>query len=99
MKPSEKEQEYIARMELEKKKRLEEAKRRRDEGRETEKPGEPVSLKCPKCGQNLFEYDYRGVKIDKCQGCEGIWLDAGELDQLNKLEAGALDKLFSIFRR
>lgn len=39
-------------------------------------------MKCPKCGHDLAEEDLEGVRLDRCTYCEGIYLDAGELDQL-----------------
>jgi uncharacterized protein len=37
---------------------------------------------CPKC-QNLMQtVDRRGVHIEQCQGCRGIFLDRGELEQI-----------------
>ena len=39
-------------------------------------------MKCPKCGDDLNELDVSGVKVDRCAGCEGIFLDRGELDML-----------------
>jgi uncharacterized protein len=42
----------------------------------------------------LREIDYRGIRIDKCFYCEGIWLDAGELEELSNLEKSTLTKLF-----
>ncbi|MGA2106401.1 MAG: zf-TFIIB domain-containing protein, partial [Syntrophorhabdales bacterium] len=54
-------------------------------------------MKCPKCGMELIEIDYKGLKIDECSACKGIWLDAGELAVVSKFEKGGLDKLFSIF--
>ena len=39
-------------------------------------------MRCPKCGFELEEILLRGVRIDKCFGCSGVWLDAGELDAL-----------------
>ena len=47
----------------------------------------------------LIEIDYRRIKIDKCSECEGIWLDAGELEAVSRLEKTGLDKLFSIFKK
>ncbi|MFB3884029.1 MAG: zf-TFIIB domain-containing protein [Thermodesulfobacteriota bacterium] len=37
-------------------------------------------------------YRYRSIKIYKCSGCEGVWLDAGELEGVSKLEKTGLDK-------
>lgn len=39
-------------------------------------------MKCPKCGHDLAEEELEGVRLDRCTFCEGIYLDAGELDQL-----------------
>ena len=98
-KPSEKEEEYFARMEFEKKKKQEEEKQKNLAEREKKKLKELHSMKCPKCGMELIEIDYQSIKIDKCSGCEGIWLDAGELETVSRLEKTGLDKLFSVFRK
>ncbi len=47
-------------------------------------------MKCPKCGHDMQEEELDGVLIDRCTFCEGIYLDAGELDALflNKTEEG-----------
>lgn len=39
-------------------------------------------MHCPKCGAELSEVVFRGVKVDKCFGCGGVYLDDGELEQL-----------------
>ena len=39
-------------------------------------------MKCPKCGHDLKEETLQDICIDRCTFCEGIFLDAGELDQL-----------------
>jgi hypothetical protein len=56
-------------------------------------------MRCPKCGMELIEIDYRGIKVDRCSECLGIWLDAGELESISKLEKTTLDKLFSVFKK
>lgn len=99
MKPSEKEAEFIARMEFEKRKKLEEDKHRKLKEEEKKKLKESHYMRCPKCGMELIEIDYKEIKVDKCSECEGIWLDAGELEAVSKLEKTGLDKLFSVFRR
>jgi ribosomal protein L37AE/L43A len=55
-------------------------------------------MRCPKCGMELIQIEYKGIKIDECSECRGIWLDAGELSTVSKLEKGVLDKLFSVFQ-
>jgi ribosomal protein L37AE/L43A len=98
-KPSEKEEEYFARMEFEKKKKQEEEKQKNLAEVEKKKLKEHHYMKCPKCGMELIEIDYQSIKIDKCSGCEGVWLDAGELETASRLGKTGLDKLFSVFRK
>lgn len=47
-------------------------------------------MKCPKCGDDLTTVDYEGVQIDRCGACSGIWLDAGELEQLTAEQSTGL---------
>src|SRR4030042_6360131 len=98
-KPSEKEEEYFARMEVERKKKLEEEKHQKLSVGEKQKLKELHYMKCPKCGLELIEIDYKGIKVDKCSECEGVWLDAGELEAVSNLEKTGLDKLFSVFKK
>ena len=39
-------------------------------------------LRCPKCGKSFVEEEYEGITIDRCSGCDAIYFDAGEVDQL-----------------
>lgn len=39
-------------------------------------------MKCPKCGHDLATERLEGVDIDRCTFCEGLFLDAGELEKL-----------------
>lgn len=98
-KPSEKEEEYFARLEYEKKKEKEYEKHRILAKDEKEKLKQLHFMRCPKCGMELIEIDYHQIKVDKCSECEGVWLDAGEFERVSKLEKGTLDKLFSVFRK
>lgn len=38
--------------------------------------------KCPVCKTDMYEIERRGVIIDRCPECLGIWLDKGELDKI-----------------
>ncbi len=98
-KPSEQEEEYFARLEYEKQKKIEEEKQKQIADVEKKRLKELHYMKCPKCGMDLIEIDYKNIKVDKCSACEGIWLDAGELDAVSRLEKGGLDKLFGVFKR
>jgi len=98
-KPSEREAEYVARMEYEKQKQIEDAKHKKLAADEKKRIMETHYMRCPKCGMELIEIDYKHIKVDKCSECEGIWLDSGELETVAKLEKGGLDKLFSVFKK
>ena len=39
-------------------------------------------MRCPKCGHEMKEETLESVTIDRCSFCEGIFFDAGELDQV-----------------
>ena len=53
-------------------------------------------MKCPKCGGDLAEVAHGGVTVDRCGSCEGVFLDAGELEKV--LGQGA-DERRTFFRR
>jgi len=46
-------------------------------------------MKCPKCGETLKERTFQKIVIDQCSGCHGIWLDAGELEQVAEKEGAS----------
>ncbi|RPI53788.1 MAG: hypothetical protein EHM56_06910 [Chloroflexi bacterium] len=98
-KPSEKEEEYFARIEFERRKKLEEEKHGKLKEEEKKRLKELHYMKCPKCGMELIEIDYKGIKVDKCSECEGVWLDSGELAAISKFEKTNLDRLFSVFKK
>jgi Zn finger protein HypA/HybF involved in hydrogenase expression len=98
-KPSEREEEFFSRMEFERKKKTEEERQKKMAEGEKKKLKELHYMKCPKCGMELIEIDYKGIKVDKCSRCEGIWLDAGELEAISKIEKKVLDKLFNVFKK
>lgn len=97
-KPAGKEEEYFAREEFEKKKRILAAQQNEMAEAEKKRLKDLHYMSCPKCGMELVEMDYKMIKIDKCSACNGVWLDAGELETVSKLEKSGLDKLFGVFK-
>lgn len=91
--PSEKEEEYFARLEL--KKRLEQQAQQAAALAEAEKKRlqELHYLHCPKCGNSLEQAVIDEVTVDICPACHGIWLDDGELTKLTKAKSGVLESL------
>jgi Zn-finger nucleic acid-binding protein len=51
-----------------------------------------VQMQCPKCGVNLREREKGSIIIDICPQCQGIWLDAGELEKLSQRETRYYDE-------
>jgi uncharacterized protein len=43
---------------------------------------------CPVCGKDALIVEYKGIELDYCPACSGVWFDAGELELL--LEAAGL---------
>lgn len=54
--------------------------------------------RCPKCHVVLETRTLRGVEIDRCNSCEGIWLDAGKLEQLSQKPPTLASKLLATWR-
>lgn len=81
------EEEYFARIEIEKKRNLAEQQEKELQAREREELEQLHWMRCPKCGMELQTLHHGEVEIDTCFHCHGIWLDAGELEQI--LDAGS----------
>lgn len=97
VKPSEQENEYFARLEFERRKQeLTEHTASTAEGAVPDETG-MVPYRCPKCGADLITVPFKGVEIDKCSRCQGLWLDCGELDRVLESEDGFLGSLKRIF--
>jgi hypothetical protein len=96
-KPSENEEEYFARLELEKKREWEKERQARMTDAEKEKLRETHHMKSPKCGMDLHTVDYKGFMIERCVSCQGTFLDAGEMEKILEHEHPILGKFKSIF--
>lgn len=48
--------------------------------------GRAVDVHCVRCGAQMREMDYPGteVVVDRCPDCQGLWLDKGEFETLQK---------------
>ncbi len=102
VKPSHTEDDYFAREEAEKKRKLalkvkqdmaaDEARRLRDLHRGH----------CPGCGQQMHEVKLRGVPVDVCFACNGIFLEHTEIEafqrQINEGRRGVVAAILNWFR-
>ena len=55
---------------------------------------------CPKCSGHFANYRFMGFDLDRCESCEGIWLNKGELAGILRQRARGrlgvfLDRCFS----
>lgn len=80
-KPSRNEEEYFARQNAD-------AIKAMREKLDAERAKQKSARYCPKCAVALAEEEVAKVKIDRCPQCKGVWLDGGELEQLQAVNAG-----------
>jgi len=80
--PSSKEEEYIKRQELEKIKKLREQAAKETAEQEKIKLKKLHWMRCPKCGMEMAEVDFRNVVVDACFACGGMYFDKGEIDNI-----------------
>jgi Zn-finger nucleic acid-binding protein len=52
-----------------------------------------TGLTCPKCSGEWETHERNGVTIEECAGCQGVFLDRGELERLIEAEGEYLAKL------
>lgn len=66
-----------------------------------EKKNDPlvyVGNSCPKCFGELHIYYEGKIPLDRCERCEGIFFDRGELEEcLKKTSNSFLNKIFKFF--
>jgi hypothetical protein len=77
-KPSRNEDEYFVKQDAE----LMKAQRARIEAERADAERRLHFMKCPKDGHDVVTTTHHGVQVENCPHCHGIWLDAGELDQV-----------------
>ena len=95
---NENEEEYFIRLEFERAKKVEEELKQKMLEDERNSLKELHYMRCPKCGMQLVEIDYKGIKIDKCTECNGVWLDHGELEAIVNLDKSVISRLLSGFK-
>jgi Zn-finger nucleic acid-binding protein len=50
------------------------------------------TINCPRCGSDMNEVAIEHVKVDRCAGCGGVFLDKGELEILTHAKSGGFFK-------
>jgi Uncharacterized protein conserved in bacteria len=97
LKPTNQEEEYFAKQEALKLRKL--AIKAKDDMVEEErkKLKELHWMRCPKCGMKLEEITLNGVQVDKCFACNGLYLDDGELEKIIGRERNFFDVMRKAF--
>ncbi len=83
-KPSSAEEEYFAREEAEKMRKLALDVKRQTAAAELERLKALHWMRCPKCGLELHTMHMRNVDVDACMSCGGLWFDGGEIEKMEK---------------
>ena len=96
--PSDAEEEYMARENADLRRANALAMRRQTEQAERERLKALPAMHCPKCGVALDTLTLQGVQVERCFSCKGTWLDAGELEQLAEKDLGVLARIVDAFR-
>ena len=47
-------------------------------------------MKCPKCSAEFETVKYENINIDRCSGCQGLWFDMLEKEDLKQIEGSEL---------
>jgi len=83
-KPSHGEDEYFAKEEAERKRKLALQVKKETSEAEARRLKELHHQHCPACGQKMQELKLRGVPVDVCFACESVFLSHGELRQFQE---------------
>lgn len=96
--PSDKEQEYFAREEMKRRKQEQEKRAAEMAGEEKRRLKELHFMKCPKCGMDMHEFEFRDIRLDRCSSCGGVYFDQGEMEQLLERNEDFMGRFRSLFR-
>jgi hypothetical protein len=93
------ENEYFAREDAERLRKLAHDLRRHIAEAERERLKALHWMHCPRCGTEMHELVFRGMTADVCLSCHGIFLDESELARLEKPEQhGVMSGILNWFR-
>jgi hypothetical protein len=97
--PPSSEDEYFVREDAERKRKLALEVKRKTEEDERLRLKQLHWMRCPKCGMPMHEVKLRGVDVDVCFACSGVFLDQGELEHLEKPESkGVMGAILNWFK-
>jgi uncharacterized protein len=99
LKPTRAEDEFFAREDAEKRRKIALEAMRETALAERERLRALHHMRCPKCGLELQEVAFRGVDADLCFACGGVFLDRGEIDRIARPDQkGIMEGLLGLLR-
>lgn len=98
LKPTSKEDEYFAREEAIKLRKLAARQTQEMADDEKQKLKELHWMHCPKCGMKMNTININQVEIDKCFHCGGLYFDDGELEKVTGRESNFFEGLKDVFK-
>jgi len=98
VKPSHEEEEYFAKQEIETRRLNADKVRTQMAQQEIESLKKLHWMHCAKCGFEMHPVVFKGITIEKCPNCHGIFLDNGELEQLAGKEHGFFKNVLGLFK-
>lgn len=99
LKPTSKEDEYFAREEVIKLRKLVHLTKQEMAADEKKKLKELHWMRCPKCGMQLHTIVINRVEVDKCFSCGGIFLDDGELEKISGRGSFFFQEMKDVFKK
>ena len=91
IKPHNTEEEYFARENALRREKIAKAEAKKAEEAKREELKKLHWMHCPKCGLDLETTHFRGIEVETCRSCKGVWLDHGDIEQA-ALEAPESEK-------
>ena len=98
LKPTSKEDEYFAREECIKLRKLALKTQQEMDASEKKKLKDLHWMHCPKCGMQLHTIIINKVEVDKCFSCNGIFLDDGELEKISGRGTTFFEEMNDVFK-
>jgi rubrerythrin len=97
-KPSHQEEDYFARQEIETRRSWAEKLRAEMEKKEIEELRKLHWMHCAKCGFEMHPVVFKGMTIEKCPNCDGVFLDFLEFEKLAGKEGGFIKNVLGLFK-
>jgi uncharacterized protein len=92
------ENEYFSKIDVEKIRRIAKSRQEKLAMDERDKLKKLHHGHCSECGMELESIPFKGVTIHKCFSCNGVFLNAGTLENLCGDEVHVIESLLDLFK-